>query len=145
MELFETKIRYEKTMEDGQVKKTSEAYLIDAVSFAEAEARIVEKMTPYIIGEFTVSAVKRNVVSEVFPGDGDRWYAAKVAYIMIDEKSGMEKRSTSNIYVQADNFDKAYKALLEGMKDTLSDWEIQSLSETAILEIFITDGKKEED
>lgn len=131
MELFETKIRYEK-----EGKKTSESYLVDAMSFAEAEARVIEEMIPFIEREFTVSAVKRNIISELFEGEGERWFAAKVAFVTLDEKSGNEKRTTSNIFVQADNFDKAYKALLDGMKDTVSDWEVSSLSETAILDIF---------
>ena len=56
---FECKIRYEKTMENGMQKKVTEPYLVDALSFTEAEARIIEEMTPFITGEFTVSDIKR--------------------------------------------------------------------------------------
>lgn len=136
MELFETKVRYEKVGDDGCAKKTSESYLVDAMSFAEAEARIVEEMKPFINGEFTVSAVKRNVISELFESEGAKWYSAKVALITLDEKSGQEKKTSSSIFVRADDFAKAYHNLCDGMKETMCDWELLSLSETAILDIY---------
>lgn len=64
---FECKIRYEKTMDNGMNKKVTEPYLVDALSFTEAEARIIEEMTPFISGEFTVSDIKRANYSELFP------------------------------------------------------------------------------
>ena len=64
---FECKIRYEKVMENGMNKKVTEPYLVDALSFTEAEARIIEEITPYISGEFTVSDIKRANYSELFP------------------------------------------------------------------------------
>ena len=66
---FECKIRYEKVMENGMQKKVTEPYLVDALSFTEAEARIIEEMTPFISGEFTVSDIKRANYSELFPSD----------------------------------------------------------------------------
>lgn len=135
-EWFETKIKYEKTMEDGVMRKTSESYLVDATSFTEAEKRIIEEVTPFISGEFEVNAVKKIAISELFEGEGARWYNAKVAFISIDEKSGQEKRTTSTMFVQADDFEKAYAAFKENMKGTMFDWELLSLSETAILEIY---------
>ena len=74
---FECKIRYEKTMENGMNKKVTEPYLVDALSFTEAEARIIEEMTPFISGEFTVSDIKRANYSELFPCEeeaADRWF-----------------------------------------------------------------------
>ena len=97
---FECKVRYDKTMEDGSIKKVNEPYLVDALSFTEAEARITEEQTPFISGEFTVSAVKRTKISEIFWDEtGDRWYLVKVAFITIDEKTGAEKKSISQILV----------------------------------------------
>ncbi len=79
---FECKIRYDKVMENGMVKKVNEPYLIDALSFTEAEARIIKEMTPFISGDFSVSAVKRTKISEIFRDDtADKWYLAKVAFI----------------------------------------------------------------
>ena len=68
---FECKIRYEKVMENGMNKKVTEPYLVDALSFTEAEARIIEEITPYISGEFTVSDIKRANYSELFPSEED--------------------------------------------------------------------------
>ena len=90
---FECKVRYDKVQDNGSVKKVNEPYLVDALSFTEAEARIIEEQTPFISGDFSVSAVKRTKISEIFYDEGgDRWYLAKVAFITIDEKSGVEKK-----------------------------------------------------
>ena len=95
---FECKIRYEKVMENGMNKKVTEPYLVDALSFTEAEARIIEEITPYISGEFTVSDIKRANYSELFPSDedaADRWFKCKLFFITLDEKSGAEKKTST--------------------------------------------------
>lgn len=98
---FECKVRYDKMQENGAVKKVNEPYLVDALSFTEAEARIIEEQTPYISGEFSVSAVKRTRIAEIFFNeDGDRWYMVKVAFITIDERSGVEKKDLA-VYASA--------------------------------------------
>lgn len=91
---FECRIRYEKMMDNGMQKKVTEPYLVDALSFTEAEARIIEEMTPFISGEFTVSDIKRANYSELFPSNDeqdDRWFKCKLVFITLDEKSGAEK------------------------------------------------------
>ena len=96
---FECKIRYEKTMENGMNKKVTEPYLVDALSFTEAEARIIEEMTPFISGEFTVSDIKRANYSELFPCEeeaADRWFKCKLVFITLDEKSGAEKKTSTH-------------------------------------------------
>ena len=99
---FECKVKYEKTLENGAVKKVTEPFLVDAMSVTEAEARITEEQKPFISGEFEVSAVKRSRIAEIaFNDEGDQWYLAKVGFITVDEKSGVEKRSVSQILVQA--------------------------------------------
>ncbi|MGN0209904.1 MAG: DUF4494 domain-containing protein, partial [Muribaculaceae bacterium] len=91
---FECKVRYDKLQENGAAKKVTEPYMVDALSFTEAEARITEEQRPFISGEFDVAAVKRSRIAEiVFEEEGDRWYLAKVGFITVDEKSGAEKRS----------------------------------------------------
>ncbi|MDE5596191.1 MAG: DUF4494 domain-containing protein, partial [Muribaculaceae bacterium] len=95
---FECKVRYDKLQENGAVKKVNEPYLVDALSFTEAEARIIDEQTPFISGDFSVSAVKRTKISEIFWNEGgDRWYLVKVAFITIDERSGVEKRTATLI------------------------------------------------
>lgn len=134
---IECKVSYEKTLETGTQKKVTESYLVDAMSFAEAEARITKEMTPYITGEFEVSAVKKDNISELFlDPSGDRYYRCKVMFITLDEKTGVEKKTASTMIVQAESFEKAFDNLVNGMKGTMSDWEINTIAESAILDIF---------
>lgn len=134
---FECKIKYEKTLETGTQKKVIEAYLVDAMTFTDAEARIIEEMTPFISGEFEVTAVKKERISELFlDPNGDKWYRCKVMFITLDEKSGVEKKSASTMLVQASSFEVAVKNLTEGMKGTMSDWEINSIAETTLMDVY---------
>lgn len=134
---IKTSVRFDKTMENGAIKKVTEPYLVDALSFTEAEARIIEEVTPYISGEFTVSAVKKSKVSEIFWDEsGDRWYQVKAAFITINEKTGAEKRSKTVFLVQASDFKGAYDNFMQGMKGTMADFEIIGITETAIMDVF---------
>ena len=134
---FECKVKYDKLQENGSAKKVSEPYLVDALSFTEAEARITEEQRPFISGEFSVDAVKRTRIAEIFFFEGgDRWYMAKVAFITIDEKTASEKRSVQQTLVQASNFKEAYENLLKGMADTLADYEIVQISETPLMDVY---------
>lgn len=145
---FECKIRYEKTMPNGMQKKVTEPYLVDALSFTEAEARIIEEMTPFISGEFTVSDIKRANYSELFPSEeesADRWFKCKLVFITLDEKSGAEKRVSTNVLVQASDLRDAVKKLDEGMKGTMADYQIASVAETAIMDVYPYETKNEDD
>ena len=123
--------------DNGSVKKVNEPYLVDALTFTEAESRIIESMTPYISGEFTISAVKKTKISEIFFNEnGDRYFMVKVNFITLDEKSGAEKRTAQFMVVQANDLEESLKLFHEGMKGTISDYEIASVSETPILDIF---------
>ena len=134
---FECKIRYDKTQENGSIKKVTEPYLVDALSFTEAEARIIEEMTPFISGEVDVNAVKRTKISEIFWDDSaDKWYLVKVAFITIDEKTAQEKKSTSLILVAGNDFKGAYNNFMEGMKGTMADFEIISITETPLMDVY---------
>lgn len=136
---FECKIRYEKIMENGMKKKVTEPYLVDALSFSEAEARIIAEVTPYISGEFTVSDIKRANYSELFSSEeesADRWFKCKIYFITLDEKSGAEKKTAANMLVQAADLRDAVKKLDEGMKGTMADYSIASVAETAIMDVY---------
>ena len=136
---FECKIRYEKTMENGMNKKVTEPYLVDALSFTEAEARIIEEITPFISGEFTVSDIKRANYSELFFSEeeaADRWFKCKLSFITLDEKSGAEKKTSTNVLVQASDLRDAVKKLDEGMKGSMADYIISSMAETAIMDVY---------
>lgn len=137
---FLCKIRYEKVMDNGMNKKVTEQYLVDGLSFTEAEARIIEEMTPFVTGEFTVSDIKRANYSELFPcteETTDKWYEGKLAFITLDEKSGKEKRTYTNVLIQASDIRDAMKKLDEGMKGTMADYQSILLKETAIMDVFM--------
>jgi hypothetical protein len=136
---FECKIKYDKTLENGLTKPVTEPYLVDALSFTEAEARIIEEMTPFISGEFTVSDIKRAKYSELFFAEdtvADRWFKCKLTFITLDEKSGSEKKTSTNVLVQASDLRDAVKKLDEGMKGSMADYIISSMAETAIMDVY---------
>lgn len=134
---FECKVRYDKTQENGSIKKVTEPYLVDALSFTEAEARITEEQTPFISGDFSVSAVKRTKITEIFRDDtGDKWYQAKLVFVTIDPKTGNEKKAATLILVQAKDFRTALENIEEGMRGTASDYEIASVAETMIMDVY---------
>ncbi|MDE5552161.1 MAG: DUF4494 domain-containing protein [Muribaculaceae bacterium] len=137
---FECKIRYDKMQENGAVKKANEPYLVDALSFTEAESRIIEEMKPYISGDFTVSAVKKTRIAEIFFDErGDKYYMVKYNMLMLDEKTGAEKKSAVYALVQAADFEMALANFLESMKGTLGDYEIASIAETPLMDVFPID------
>ena len=146
---FETKMKYDKTMLDnGAIKSVTEPYLVDALSFTEAEARITKEMEPFVSGELTVTAVRKVRFEDVlYHEGGDRWYKVKINMITIDEKTGAEKRSASFSLVQASEFKLALDYFLEAMKSVLFDFEIVNITEMAYIDVFGADlggGKVEE-
>lgn len=149
-EWFECKVKYEKTMENGLMKKVNEPYLVDALNFTEAESRIIEEITPFMTGEFEVSDIKRARYAEMFeaPNDdsADKFFRAKLVFITLDEKSGKEKKSTQNVLIQASDLRDAIKRLDEGMKGSMMDYTIASVTETAIMDVFhyVVHHKKED-
>lgn len=136
---IDSAVTFDKIQENGAVKKVTEKNLFDALSFTECEARTIEELTPYISGEFSVKAVKKTKISEIFFDDSaDRFYLVNVAFITIDEKTAAEKRTISQILVQANDFDSAVAAFKEGMKGTMADFEIVSVAETPYIEVYPT-------
>jgi len=134
---FECKIKYEKTAEEGKIVKVSEAYLVDALSFTEAEARIIEEMKPFISGEFEVANIKRTRINEMFfYENADKWYRTKVNFVTLDEEKGVEKRTGVTMLVQANNMKEALDGILECMKGSMADYEIANISETSIIDVY---------
>jgi len=124
-------------MENGVQKKVTEPYLVDALSFTEAEARIIEEMKPYISGEFMVADIKRARLAELFFNEsGDRYYKFKVFYVTLDEESGTEKKTALQMLAQASDIKEAIAVLENGMKGSSADYVIASVSETMIMDVF---------
>ena len=138
-EWFECKVHYERTMDDGKVKKVNEPYLVDALSFTEAEERIIEERKHYMSGEFQVSDIKRARYAELFETDdesADRWFKVKLTFITLDEKTGAEKKTSQNVLVQAADLRDAVKRLDEGMKSSMMDYVISSVAESPLLDVY---------
>lgn len=136
---FEAKIRYEKTMEDGILRKVTETYVIDALSFGEAEKRILEEMASYVSGEIDICGLKIAPYKEIFFADSDmadRWYVTKLAFITIDEKTDKEKKTRVCYLVNAGNINAAVKNIEEQMAGTMIDYDTFNVSETQILDVF---------
>lgn len=136
---FETKVKYDKTVDDGSVKPIIEQYVVDAFTFSEAEETIIKEMKPYISGQFDVKAIAPTSFGEIFFSDApadDRWYKAKLQFITIDEKSGKEKRVNSYKLVQAASINGAIKHIEEVMGGTMIDFVIASINETKIMDVF---------
>ena len=139
MEWFECKVKYDKTMENGLIKQVTEAYLVDALSFTEAERRFLEEIEPFMSGDFMVTDIKRAKIAELFEsndGLADRWFKCKVAFITLDEKTGAEKRANQMMMVQAIDLRDAIKSLDKSMEGTLGDYVIVSVAETAIMDVY---------
>ena len=144
---FECKVRYEKVQEDGLQKKVTETYVVDAQSFAEAEARVTQESSQYISGDFTVEDVRKAPYKEIFfseDGAADRWYKARLEFITIDEKTEKEKRSRVTYLVQADTLKRAIMGIEEVMGGTMIDYEACSAAATSILDVYEYNRKTEE-
>lgn len=148
---FECKVRYEKTQEDGSEKLVNELYVVDALSFTEAEASIIDNMAVYVSGELKISNINPANYNEIFFSDiddDDLWFKARLAFITIDEKKDKEKRTYVNYLIQAKSIERAKRYVDEVMGKTMIDYELKSLSETKIFDVFehepSTDNKQKE-
>ena len=95
-------------------------------------------MKPFISGEFLVSDIKRARIAELFPDEnGDKWYRCKVNFVSLEEEKGVEKRTASTMFAQASTLKDALEVLEKGMKGTMADYEIASITETTIMDVFV--------
>ena len=136
---FECKIRYEKIMEDGLPKKINDVYVVDALSFSEAEERIIEEMSSYISGEIEIVDVKIAPYREIFFADdnlADQWFKAKLSFITIDERSNKEKRTSVMYLVNAGNISSVINNIDKVMSGTMIDYVTTSISATKIFDVF---------
>lgn len=147
---YATKVRYPKTMEDGCEKVVTEQYLIDALSFTEAENAIIEEMSVYVSGELKVSNLGQANFKEIFfsdVDDDDKWYRAKLQFITIDDKNDKEKRTNVVYLVQAKSLARALRYIDEVMGKTMIDYDTIGINETPIMDVFehqAASEKKEE-
>lgn len=136
---FEVKIRYDKTTDDGQQKATDELYVVDALTFTEAEAIITEEMSSYISGDFEVKDIKKATYKEILFSDkatDDKWYKVKVQAISINEKTEKETRVNRYSLVQAQTLMLAVKYVEDDMRGSLADETIVSIAETKVMDVY---------
>lgn len=143
---YEVKIQYQQMQEDGKEKKVAEQYVVESLSFAEAENRIIEEMTPYISGEFDVVSEKIAAYSEIIlsdKSDDDKWFISKVCFITLDERTAKEKKQTFRYLVQAETSEIALDYTKEMLSHGMSDYSIDSVQDTPTLDVFLYESKKD--
>ena len=142
---YEVKIQYQKMLEDGKEKKVTEQYVVEALSFTEAEKRITEEMYSYIHDSFDVVAEKIAPYNEIFISDNstdDKWFVSKVGFITLDEKTAKEKKQTFRYLVQAATSELALDYTKEMFSHGMSDYCIDAVQDTPTIEVFLHGVKK---
>lgn len=134
---YECKVKYRKTDETGSQKITTEPYLVDALSYTEAESRITEEMSAYISEEFKITNIKMANFAEIHPFENtDRWFKSKVSLLAYDEESGKERKTNMYLLVQANDVKEAFDNTITVMKGTMGDYSIPAISESPIMDVF---------
>lgn len=134
---YECKVKYRKMSDTGAQKVTTEPYLVDAISYTEAETRINEEMKAYISDEFKITNIKVANFAEIHPFENtDRWFKSKVSLIAFDEESGKERKTNMYLLVQANDVKEAYDNTVAVMKDTMGEYTIPSITESPIMDVF---------
>ena len=134
---FECKVKYVKIDDDGRERKVSEVYLVDAVTFTDAETRIIKQLQTMGRGEFVVDNIKKSNIVEIFPHeDGEWWYKAKIAIVTIDENAGKEKKINNYFLVAADDIKQALQRLEDGLSYILVPYQTTSLAVCNIVDVF---------
>ena len=134
---FECKVTFFKTLENGKEKKVTECYIVNAVSFTDAEAKVIHHVQDVITGLFEVKSIRKYKIAEIVPmGSGDTYFKCKLNFITLDEKSGKEKKTAVYMLVDAETLDKAKALLVEHMKSTMSDYSIEKIEETKIMDVI---------
>lgn len=144
---FSVRVMFDKVDEQGKNVKAKEVYLIDALSFTEAEARAIGELTPYVDngGELRVTAMKIEDIAEIFNTEdekADKWYRVKSMFLQMNEKTLKQQKRAQVSLVRGKSTEDATKRFHEGMKGTLADYEIHTVSETQFMDVFFYDLDK---
>ncbi len=130
-------VKYTKQLDDGTLKRVTEPYLVNSITFTDAEARIHQEVGEFTRGEFLTTTITKVDYADIFHyDDADIWYQTKVSYITEDADGGKEKRVTNNFLISAHNVGEAYDRMRESLKGLQVDFEIPAITKTPILEIF---------
>lgn len=134
---FSCKIKYQRELESGKIEKTTEQYLVQAISYTDAEARIYADAETRIQGEFMVDSISKSNLNDVIPfEDSIDWYKVKCNLIAFDEETEKEKKTSMYLLIAAFNIKVAYERIENYMKDSMSDYVIESIAYTKILDVI---------
>jgi hypothetical protein len=134
---FTVRVKYTKQLEDGSFKRVSEPYLLAAMSFTDAEARIYEELGTMIKGEFNVVGITRTELHDVFHyEDADIWYKVKAMYETTDIDSDKTKKVSQNFLLSAASVKEAYDRLRESLSTLMVDFTIPTISVSPIVDVF---------
>lgn len=134
---FTIKVKYTKQLEDGRLKRVTEPYLVDAISFTDAEARIYEEVGTHVKGEFLITGISKTDYADIFYyEDADDWYKCKLTYVSVDADSGKEKKISNNFLVTAHNVKQAYERIKESLADMTVTFEVPSIMLSPIVEVM---------
>ena len=137
MNLFETKISYDRISERGAVETVTEYYVFEAETFGDAENKVIEIAEPSIKMGYEVKSVKRAKIAELFfYPESEKWFKARINFLYIDE-TGKEKKVGVTALVQSGNMKDARERIEERMKECMADYEIVKIEETQILDVVI--------
>lgn len=145
---FSTKIKAVKVQENGLEKTVTEQYLVDAVSWGEAESRTIEEVSCYYTSEFAISDIRPYKVAEIVSSEDDaddKYFLCKLCFMTLDENSGIEKKAFSNILVQSSDIHKAQESLKAFMSHTMAPYNIDAVKETNILDVYKYEHKEKEE
>lgn len=135
---LEAKVKYAKVNEEGVHKKVTETYVVNAITYAEAEKRIHEEISPFSTGDIEILGIKKTAFSEIYFTDlakDDRFFKAKMKYVTIDENTSKEKKTTMNMIVQSSDIHVALENVCSAMNDSQVEYETPSLSETSYYDV----------
>lgn len=137
----QVKVRLDRVQEDGSTKQVSEVYLVETAHFGVAERTVQEEIAPTASGDFDIVAIARKSYEEIIASKlgeeiSDRWYKCKVNLITLNERNGREVKTPSYFLVQSASALTAHKAVDEFMSDSISDYDVEQVEETKILEVF---------
>lgn len=140
-----SKVKYQKQDETGKVKNVSDQYLVDAVSFTEAEARIYEKLGSILPGEFSISNISKTNITDVFYyEDSDIWHKCKMTYSLEVEGSGKEKKITNYVLLTAPNVKTAYDRMYQSLNNMLVEFKVPEVVESPIVEVFPYESEEQQ-
>lgn len=143
---FQCTVKYAKENDQGLLKNITEVYLVDAVSFTEAEAILYDRLASQIRGDFQVKGVaKSNIVDVFFYEDADLWHKCKIAYMVADGETGREKKVTQYMIVTASDVKQAYDRIMESLGNMLVSFRVPDIIESPIIEVFPYEREEESD